>query len=98
MSKVIKPLATVIGTVAAIGAALTGVGIIPLLGIGISLSTIAAGAGLVAAAVTMFSKKPAPPSEARDRLFATLDPSAPRKIMFGETAVPAAVVYTGCGL
>lgn len=94
MSKVLKVAAVVVGTIASIALIASGVGAPIGAGLlGVSWATIATGAGLLGAVANLFSKKAAPPSEARNRLFATLDPNAPRKIVFGTTAMATDVRY-----
>ena len=100
MSKVFKIGAAVVGTIASVALIASGVG--GPLGAGllsVSWASIAAGAGLAAGVLTLganlLAKKPGVPSQARERLFASLDPNTPRKIAFGDTAMTAAVTLVG---
>ena len=86
MSKVLKPIAAVAAVVASVSKFIPGVGQI--------VSTVASAVAVAASiGAALLEKKAKTPSEARNRLFATLDPIAPRKIVFGETAMATDVRY-----
>ncbi len=104
MSKVLKPIATVATVVAGvaligsgIGAALGSTMMFTALGASIAAGTIATVAGVVSAAasigVSLLTKKPSISTNATDRLVSTLNPNAPRKIMFGDTAMMTHISY-----
>lgn len=68
-----------------------GLPVIPLLGMKIGLGTILAVVGGVASAA--LAKKPKVSRATTERLLASLDPSAPRTIVFGRTAMATDVRY-----
>ncbi|MGX7896899.1 phage tail protein [Tsuneonella sp. HG222] len=100
MSKVLKTAAIVVGAAALV---LTGVGAVigatALAGLTATLGGITAGAltaasmGLSLGAQLLAKKPKSLPAETTNRLFANLDPQAPRKIVFGRTAMATDIRY-----
>lgn len=98
MSKVLKVAAVVAGIALAIPSGGTS-----LLAVGLGVSSLAATAivvGLTLASSLLAPKPKAPKTSPadRDRLFASIDPSTPRKIVYGHTAMATDIrdqEYTG---
>jgi hypothetical protein len=96
MGKVVKGVVKVAGAVAAIALAIpSGGSSLSLLAATLSVTNIAAaaitvGLGLLNAALA--PRAPKIPSAARDRLYATVDPSTPRKTVFGGPTAMSVVI------
>ena len=102
MSKVVKTVGKVAGVVAGvalvasgIGAALGGTMLFTAFGASIAASTIATVAGAVAAGASLLMGKPkgGVPEQALNRLNATFETNAPRKVVFGTTAFATDLRY-----
>ena len=92
MGKILKPLLFV---------AAIAVNVIPGVGQVLSAATISAittagitaGLGLAASALGLGPKSPSISSSSRGRLYASIDPATPRKLVFGETALATDIRY-----
>ncbi|MBX4388517.1 hypothetical protein K4H03_20710, partial [Mycobacterium tuberculosis] len=81
MGKILRPILQI---------AAIAVNFIPGLG---KLASLAITAGLSLASAALAPKAPKVSPAQRERLYATIDPSAPRKIVFGQTAMATDIRY-----
>ncbi len=81
MSKVLKPVAAI----AAVVGMIPGPWQLPARAIAVAASLGA----------TLLAPKAKAPTEARNRLFASLDPLASRKLVFGDTAMATQISFKG---
>jgi hypothetical protein len=99
MGSVVKGVVKVVGFVAAVALAIPTGGT-SLLAVTLGVSSMAAAGivvGLSLLNVALAPRAPKVPSSARDRLYATVDPSTPRKTVFGRTALATDIRYEEWG-
>ena len=97
MAKALKVAAVVAGVAAlavVTGGAALGLGVaLSTTVAGISASTLLLAAGALSAGAALLTKAPSIPSSQSQRLYANIDPRAPRKEPLGQTAFPIDVRY-----
>lgn len=92
MAKLVKPLlivaAIAVNVIPGVGTVLSAAMITSITAAGVT-----AGLGMAASALGLGPKSPAVSPATRERLYASIDPATPRKVVFGETALATDIRY-----